>query len=74
MSDIRPHDTLLRWLVPSSTRENEFHLVDLGEGICSCEDHQFRGVRCKHFGPAEEMLLRYTIDTLKRNEQKRLHP
>lgn len=64
----RPFDTLLRWFVVSDTRPEIEHLVDLGETKCSCEDHQFRGVKCKHFAPAEQALLALTIETLKRNE------
>lgn len=40
------HDNPLRWLVRSSTKETEFHMVDLaeadGRGTCTCEDYTFR--------------------------------
>lgn len=39
MSDLKntePHDSPLRWLVPSKSNEGEEHLVDLGAPECTC--------------------------------------
>lgn len=68
----RPYDSLLRWLVPSTTRRKIEHLVDLGEQTCSCEDHEFRKRKCRHFIHAERALLEVTIETLKRHEQNQI--
>lgn len=59
------YDSPLRWLVSSDRRPGVEYLVDLGEPECACEDFQFRGLRCKHFYPAEQALLELVISTLK---------
>ena len=45
MSRARRFDTVLRWFVPSRSREGVEHLVDLeaygGNGRCECEHFQF---------------------------------
>ncbi len=59
---IRPTDPPLRWAVKSASRPLE-HLVELipGGGICSCEDHQYRGGRCRHIEAVREYVLDLTI-------------
>jgi hypothetical protein len=46
---IRPDPCfLLCYQVESESRPGTFYSVDAGVGICSCPDHQKRGVRCGH--------------------------
>lgn len=59
-----------RWFVPSTTREDETHLVELSTGECSCEDWHFRKRACKHLLHLREYLYknRHTRpDGLQRN-------
>jgi hypothetical protein len=72
--DAFPYDHPLRWLVTSKSRPDTKHLVDLGEGVCTCEDHQFRNLRCKHVYWAEQALLNLTIATLKKSHEESIHP
>jgi len=47
---------LLRYYVKSSTRD-VLILVDLMEGQCSCEDHQFRQRECKHLRAVQDYVI-----------------
>lgn len=61
MNQPQLYDHILRWLVPSASRPEETHLVDLGEDPsghqCSCEDHTIRKRRCRHITAVREHLI-----------------
>lgn len=72
MNPPEPYDSPLRWLCRSTSRPDEVHLVDLGEGEdgeCSCEDHLMRKKRCKHITATREHLLNLII-----HHEKTTHP
>lgn len=42
------NSTLRTFNVPSQTNADKTYFVNLAHGTCTCDDHQFRGVVCKH--------------------------
>jgi hypothetical protein len=44
--------------VPSGSREDHVHHVDIESGACSCEDHAYRGATCAHYYSALVFLAR----------------
>jgi hypothetical protein len=46
---IRPDPCFLACFEVESEREpGRFYAVDHGVGVCDCQDHRQRGIRCKH--------------------------
>ncbi len=43
-------------LIPSQSKDGTFYMVDRQEKTCTCPDHQYRKVICKHLLAAIEML------------------
>ncbi len=51
------------WTVPSATGHGSY-AVDAKAGVCTCPDHETRGVRCKHLFAVEFVMKATVIETV----------